>query len=80
MVLLADQCHGREVRKPAYKSREEYGGSAPKWQEDFEKPATLIIILPTLTEECDFGSCPGVVRSIQKNDMKNKKMADLAEK
>jgi hypothetical protein len=76
VVLLADQCHGLY-----YKTRAYYGASAPsKLQKPYTEMAKVVILLPTMTEECDVSSCRRVVRSMQKNDMENRNMPDLAEK
>ena len=76
VVLLADQSHGLY-----YKTRDFYGASPPsKTLKAYVIPAKIVVLLPTMTEECDINSCSRVVRSIQKNDMTNRNYADLAEK
>jgi hypothetical protein len=76
IVVLADQCHGLH-----YKTRITYGAEPPsRVQSYFNKAATVVVLLPTMTEECDGSSCSRVVRSKQYNDMQKKSMNDLGEK
>jgi hypothetical protein len=77
VVMLAHQCHGGLF----YKTREYYGGSQPSRElRNYEIPATIIILGPTMTEECNISTCRKVVRSIQSNDMQIKNLPDLAVK
>jgi len=76
VAFAADQCHGL-----FYKSREDYNAARPsKKQAPYEVPANLVILLPTNTVECVISNCSSLVNIIQRNDMDNRSLADLAEK
>jgi hypothetical protein len=76
VVLLAEQSHALH-----YKTRATYGGAQPVRQaRAYNVPAKIVVLLPTMTEECDINSCSRVVGAIQKNDMINRRLNDLAEK
>lgn len=78
VAFAADRCRGYGL---SYKLREYYDAAPPsKIQTLFNVPAYLVILLPTMTNECDISNCSSLVKDIQINDMNNRNMADLAEK
>lgn len=74
--LVAEQCHGLY-----YKTRSTWNASPPKTPpRPFTVPATLVVLRPTGTSECNVGSCARIVKEIQNDDMKNKGLDDIGSK
>jgi hypothetical protein len=70
IVLVADQCHG--LLRLHYKSRENWQAAPIRGTlRPFKKPADVIYVSPTDTEECNIDTCPKRVQEIQKRDLDN---------